>query len=117
MGAAMPEQISIHYFQTEDEEWLCAVQAPEVHGGAAMKGRLSALADASQTAIPEEGEEHLAVLARIAIHHAMEQLGEPQREFKLEFLPPVVKIDAPASGMGASILNLFEGVTVWRQAD
>ena len=112
----MPEEIHIHYFQTEDQEWLCAVQEPHVHTGSAMKERFRALANVSH-GVSEEGEEYLKVLARIAIHHAMEKLGEPEREFNLEFLPPVVKIEAPASGMGASILDLFQGVTVWRQSD
>lgn len=116
-GAAMPEEIFIHYFQTADEEWHCAVQEPHVHRGSAIKERFQALVDASGKAVLQEGEEHLAVLARIAIHHAMQKLGEPEREFKLEFLPPVVKIEAPKSGLGASILDLFQGVTVWRQSD
>jgi len=113
----MAEEIRIHYFQTEDEEWLCAVQEPHVHGGNVMKERFRALADASPGSVSEQGDDYLAVLARIAIHHAMQKLGEPEREFKLEFLPPVVKIEAPASGIGASILDLFQGVTVWRQTD
>ena len=82
-----------------------------------MKERFQALAGASPETVSEEGGDYLKVLARIAIHHAMQKLGEPEREFRLEFLPPVVKIEAPASGIGASILNLFQGVTVWRQGD
>jgi hypothetical protein len=113
----MTKEITIHYFQTSDEEWLCAVQEPQVHACTAMSEQLSALAAASHDQIPKEGDEHLAVLARIAIHHAMRAQGEPEREFTLEFLPPVVKMQAPVEGMGASLLNLFEGVTVWRQAD
>ena len=111
----MSKQIVIHYFQTEDEEWLCAVQEPDVHECKAMGAELSTLS--REGPVAEEGEEHLKVLARIAIHHAMRKLGEPEREFKLEFLPPVVRMEAPEKGIGASILDIFQGVTVWRQAD
>jgi hypothetical protein len=109
------EEIRIHYFQTEDGEWLCAVQEPHVHGGGEMEKQIRALAEASEGSIPDQGDEYLATLARVAIHHAMQKLGKPEREFTLEFLPPVVKMKAPASGVGASILDLFQGVTVWRQ--
>ena len=113
----MIDEITIHYFQTRDEEWLCAVQEPQVHDCTAMSEQLKELVRTSNGQIPKEGDEYLAVLARIAIHHAMRMQGEPEREFTLEFLPPVVKMKAPASGIGASLLNLFQGVTVWRQAD
>lgn len=113
----MNQEIRIHYFQTSDEEWLCAVQEPQVHGCDVMGKRLAELFEASQKSMPESGDDYLAVMARIAIYHAMREQGEPDREFTLEFLPPVVKMDAPASDVGASVLNLFKGVTVWRQLD
>jgi hypothetical protein len=115
-GFAMPEEICIHHFQTEDGEWLCAVQEPNVHSGKAMAQRFRDLLNSCETPIPGAGDEHIVLMARIAIHHAMERQDGMAREFKLEFLPPVVKVEVPSSGIGKSLLNLFEGVTVWRKS-
>ncbi len=112
----MPEEIRIHHFQTEDGEWFCAVREPHVHSGKAMAERFQDLSASSNGPIPREGDEHLALMARIAIHHAMEQQDGKARDFKLEFLPPVLKVEVPASGIGKSLLDLFEGVTVWRKS-
>ncbi len=93
---------------------MCAVQEPTVHRGAVLAQRMAALAEASDGETPANADQHLAVMARIAIHHAMEVHGEPARNFTLKELPSVARVEVP-SDKGALMLKLFEGVTVWRR--
>lgn len=110
----MDESIIIHYFQTTDGEWLCAEQEPAVHRGSVLAQRMAALSELCGGKVSRNADEHLAVMARIAIHHAMEVHGVPDRRFTLQELPSVARVEVP-SDKGALMLNLFEGVTVWRR--